>query len=97
MLATVPLSYHVQGTACWIMMRAMIKVQDYLDTLKTGKYAMVINVHDEIVLDFPYKPSKGNLPKVKRIQAIMESVGPCVGIPLTCSIQYHPKNWSESE
>ena len=92
-LATVPLNYHVQGTACWIMCRAMVKVQKYLDTIGP-EYKMIMNVHDEIVLDFP-KGKKRNLPKVRRIKHIMESVGDCVGIPLTCGIDYHPNNWSE--
>ena len=97
-LATVPLNYHVQGTACWIMGRAMVKVQAYLDTL--GKdYKMIMNVHDEIVLDFPKgkRGKKSNLPKIRRIKYIMESLGNCVGIPLTCGIEYHKDNWSEGE
>lgn len=95
---TIPLNYHVQSTACWIVMRAMIKVQSYLDELnkKREQFFMIMNVHDELVLDFPHKPHKGNLPKVKRIQRIMESIGDCINVPLTCDIEYHNKNWSES-
>lgn len=96
---TIPLNYHVQGTACWIMCRAMVKVQAYLDILnrehKGKNYQMIMNVHDEIVLDFPKRLRKGNLPKVQKIRKIMESIGDCVGVPLTCGIDYHPNNWSE--
>jgi DNA polymerase I-like protein with 3'-5' exonuclease and polymerase domains len=103
---TVPFNYHVQGTACWIMTRAMIKVQDYLNQLNRkaiakGKpeYHMVMQVHDEMVLDFPYKPNKGNLKKVERIRNLMSSIGNDLmpAVNLTCGLDYHPNNWSESE
>lgn len=92
-LPTVPLNYHVQGTACWVMMRAMIKVQDYLDTLGDG-WKMVMNVHDEIVLDFP--SSKRYKPKVNKVRKLMESVGEAIGIPLTVGVDYHPNNWAQA-
>ncbi|MHA2066390.1 MAG: hypothetical protein ACXABY_18620, partial [Candidatus Thorarchaeota archaeon] len=50
---TIPLSYHVQGTAMWWMMKAMIRVQEYLDRLEG--YHLVMQVHDELVFDFPRK------------------------------------------
>lgn len=97
-MSTIPLNYHVQGTACWVMMRAMIKVQAYLDRLneKAGyeDYFIIMNVHDEIVLDLP-KGKKQNLPKVKKIRQLMESIGDAISVPLTCGIDYHPNNWSE--
>lgn len=55
---TIPLNYHVQGTAMWWMMKAMIRCQEYLDNfnenrvLKARAY-MIMQVHDEIVFDFP--------------------------------------------
>ena len=62
-LSTVPLSYHVQGTAMWWTFKAMIRVQAKLDEWRAksgfdGHIAM--QVHDEIVLDLPKKgdPSK---------------------------------------
>src|SRR5690606_34169720 len=61
---TVPLNYHVQGTACWIMARAMVKVQEYFDNISIDA-RIVMNVHDEIVIDLPYRANRGNLPKVK--------------------------------
>lgn len=96
-LQTVPLSYHIQGTACWVIIRAMVKVQEYLDTLKDCR--LVIQVHDELVLDFPVgkgkEPWKTNLIKLRKVQKIMESMGDCIGIPLTTSCEYHQHNWSE--
>lgn len=106
-LPTVPLNYHVQGTAMWWMMKAMIRCQEYLDTLN-GHY-MVMQVHDEIVFDFPKsKCSLGkttkkyigsqhlfNLSKIRKIARLMEQGGDDIGVPTPVSIEYHGETWSE--
>ena len=92
---TIPLNYHVQGTACWIMMRAMVKVQDYLDSLGEG-YRLVMNVHDEIVVEMPKKKNRGNISKVTRVKELMESIGEYIGVTLTCGMDYHPNYWSQT-
>lgn len=56
-LPTVPLNYRTQGSACWWMMKAMIRCQAQLDqwnsTLAYPDYHMVMQVHDELVFDLP--------------------------------------------
>lgn len=57
-LPTVPLSYHVQGTAMWWTMKAMIRCQKKLDEWNEecripNHYRIALQVHDEIVFDFP--------------------------------------------
>ena len=89
---TIPLNYHVQGTACWVIQQAMLKVHEYLSTLPG--YYMIMQVHDELVFDFPFKKNKRNLPKINKIRLLMESCGKDIGIPLTCGVDYHPDNWS---
>lgn len=126
-LATVPLSYHVQGTAMWWMMVSQINCQAKLDEWNkelshnfqvqweiAGKskfdlqkhmhehltrmgYRMTMQVHDEIVFDFPYVPDKGNLPKVRELTKIMAKSGERIGIPIPAGIEYHEHNWSEGE
>lgn len=68
-LPTVPLSYHVQGSAMWWTFKAMIRVQEQLDKWNKrdgfdGYIAM--QVHDELVLALPKRgdPSKWD-PKSK--------------------------------
>lgn len=95
-IPTVPLNYHVQGTACWVMMRAMLKVQEYFDSMKDFDARIVMNVHDEIVIDLPYAANRGNLPKVRKVQHLMASCGDDVGVKLTAGMNYHPNNWSEA-
>lgn len=94
---TIPFNFYIQGTACWVKFRAMIDCQKYLDTLNIdiNSYFIIMDVHDELVFDFPYKKDKGNLPKIKRIQSIMENVGDDFGVPLSTSASYHSDNWSE--
>lgn len=96
-LPTVPLSYHVQGTAMWCTNKAMVRCQKYLDELTERDprgYYMVLQVHDEIVFDFP-KGGKANLGKIKHVQRLMEMSGDDIGVPLKAAISYHPNNWME--
>jgi len=95
---TVPLNYHVQGTAMWWMMKAMIRCYNYLTDLsrrRRKEYKMIMQVHDEIVFDFPYRPDKRNLSIVKKVAKLMEEGGNDIGIPTPVSIEYHKNNWSE--
>jgi hypothetical protein len=56
-LPTVPLNYHVQSTACWWMLKAMIQVQSQLDEWRRGPghfdAHIVLQVHDELVVKMP--------------------------------------------
>lgn len=90
---TVPLNYRVQSTACWVIMRAMIKVQEYLDTLRDG--FLILQIHDELVLDFPFRENQGNKGKLLKVKRIMESIGDRINVPLLCGLSYHPNKWSE--
>jgi hypothetical protein len=105
---TVPLNYHVQGTAMWWTMMAMIRCQDYLDTLNKPisshlrthlGYHMTIQCHDELVFDFPRgtgpEPWKTNLPKIRRIQGIMERCGADIGVLTPVGTEYHESSWAE--
>ncbi len=57
-LPTVPLNYHIQGTAMQWMAKAMSRCQGKLDEWNDdcgidGHYRTVLQVHDELVFDFP--------------------------------------------
>lgn len=98
---TTPLNYHVQSTACWVAMKAMLRCQEYLNEYNAGvpeskRAYMIIQVHDEIVFDLP-AGGKKNLPKVNKLRRLMEASGEDIGIPLRCSVTYHPESWSEEK
>ncbi len=107
-LPTVPLNYFVSGTAMQWMMKAMIRVQEYLDEQnerlrESARSYMIMQVHDELVFDFPRGrelsgspgPQYRNLSKIRKIQRLMEQGGDDIGIPTPVSIEYHGDNWSE--
>lgn len=101
---TVPLNYHVQGTAMWWMCRAMVRCQGVLDIwnakLPKAEYLMVMQVHDELVFDFPKRRIRrpdgkivyGNLALAREIQAAMELGGKYIGVPTPVSVEYHAEN-----
>jgi DNA polymerase I-like protein with 3'-5' exonuclease and polymerase domains len=102
-LETVPLNYRIQGTACWWMQSAMIRVQELFDKWRreTGFEAYIImQVHDEMVFDFPKasdpkkNPKGSNLWRIREVQKLMAMGGDDIGIPTPVSAEYHENNWS---
>ena len=112
-LPTVPLNYHVQSTAMWWMQEAMIKCQEQLDEWNVKVFhgppykadrnchRMVLQVHDELVFDFPRgwgeEPWKTNLPKIRRLQRLMESCGEGISVPTPVAIEWHGESWAEGK
>lgn len=109
-LPTVPLSYHVQGTAGVWMKHGMIRVQPQLDEwykASAGRWygRMVMTVHDELVFDLPRmahpkrNPKASNLWRIRVIQKILEQGGQYLvpSVPTKVSVSYHQSNWAEEE
>lgn len=97
---TVPLSYVVQGTAGRVTERALVrchaKLEQWNAEAHSRRYWIAMEVHDEIVFDFPAGGRK-NLGKVAAIRKIMEQSGKDIGIPLKVDVSYHPENWLEEK
>lgn len=97
---TIPLNYFVQGTAMWWMRRSMVKVHDYLEKVskETGEvYKIVMQVHDEMVFDFPRGETyHDNLKIAVNVKKLMESCGDDIGIPIPVSIEYTTTSWDET-
>lgn len=89
---TIPFNYHIQSTAMWCTSRAMVKCQEYLDQLRDD-WSIALQVHDEIVFQFP--KTCNYAPKLRKLKKIMESIGNCIGVPLTVGVDVHVDNWSE--
>lgn len=108
---TLPLNYKVQGTAMWWMMKAMIRVQKYLDKINRDRepdqhFHIIMQVHDELVFCCPRSKNKkrkdgtrykSNLPIIRKAVKLMEKGGNDIGIPTPVNIEYHPSNWGNSE
>jgi hypothetical protein len=101
-LPTVPLNYHVQGTAGWIQTKSINrcgpKLAEWTREDPRG-FWMIADVHDELLFDFPAgegpEPWRTNLPKVRELQALMERGGEDVGVPTPVDVEWCPKNWAE--
>jgi DNA polymerase I-like protein with 3'-5' exonuclease and polymerase domains len=118
-LSTVPLSYHIQGSAMWCTSKAMVRCFSKINEwnreelfqakmLKSGYdarvkylrkhgYRLAMQIHDEIVFDFPFVENKGNAWRIKEMQRLMEASGDDINVPLKVAITYNPDNWSKGE
>lgn len=105
-LSTVPLSYHIQGSAMWWMLKAMIRCQEQMDEWNRqagirDHYRFALQIHDELVFDFPKKehpkksPARSNLGRIRILQRLMAQGGDDFGIPTPVSCEHHEHNWSE--
>ena len=83
----------------------MIRCDEYLQELNSAgsqKYYMPIQVHDELVFDFP-KPAEPIEPTetldlnslVRRLTMLMRKGGKDIGIPTPVAVTTHPETWSE--
>lgn len=83
---TIPLAYHVSGTAMDLTAAAMIECQKQLDVWNRecgipDNYRMVLQVHDELFFDWPKaehpkkNPRRSNLARARIIQRVMEQCG----------------------
>lgn len=114
-LPTVPLNYHVQGTAMQWTTKAMVRVANKLKQWREEMGFdghLVMQVHDELVLDFPkskkhpketkdeksiFRTGMSNLWRIRIIQKLMERGGEDIGIPTPVSATYHEHTWDEGE
>lgn len=110
-IPTKPFSHHVQGTAMWWMMKAMIRCQEKLDEWRDRDGFdgfITLQVHDELVFDFPKSgrsiavqaASKArlrgdNLWRARTVQRLMEQGGDDIGVPTPVSVSYHEHDYSE--
>lgn len=96
---TLPFNYHVSGSAMLATRKAMVRTWNALHGWnhqdRGADRRMILQVHDEIVYDFPAGGVK-NLPEVNAIKDLMEKSGDDFGIPLRVAVSYHPKNWAEA-
>jgi DNA polymerase I-like protein with 3'-5' exonuclease and polymerase domains len=103
-LPTVPLNYRTQSTAMWWTSQAMVRCQEQLDRWREEDGfdgLMILQVHDEIVWDFPRAadprtdPENSNLWRMEVMKGHMEIGGDHIGIPTPTSLSFHPEVYSE--
>lgn len=104
-LETVPLNYHIQGSAMWWTMKAQIRCEEVIAQWRreTGNQFdayVAMQVHDELVFALPraadprVDPAASNLGRAKELARAMERGGDDFGYPTPVGIEYHPDTWS---
>lgn len=100
-LTTTPFNYHVSGTACECKNLALIRCSEQCAKWRAEGFDahVAMEVHDEILIDMPAAPSKGNLPHIRILQALMERSGqdliPQIRTPV--AVKYHSETWAIGE
>lgn len=100
-LETVPLSYHIQGTAMWWTNKGMVRCYNTLREWNRKGFDgfITLQVHDEMVFDFPKRahplqdPKRSNLGRIKVMQSLMEQSGDDIGVPTPVGLEYHEHSW----
>lgn len=83
-------NYLIQGSCADAMKLAMVRTQDYL---KDYKAKIVLQVHDELVLEVP----KGEEFVVSEVRKIMEGAYPASLLPLTVGVEWSPRSLADKE
>lgn len=101
---TIPLNYHVSGSAMWWTGKAMIRCQEQLDQWNRSNpaedWAIALQVHDELVFDFPKaahpkkNPKSSNLARARVLQKLMEQGGVDISVPTPVGLKYHEEHWA---
>lgn len=95
-----------KNTAMWCTMKAMVRVQERFDRWEKEDgfdAKIMLQVHDELVIDFPAKrdqsdkPNPDNVRRIKEVQSLMSKSGEDIGVPLTVGVSWHPNDWSHGE
>lgn len=88
-------NYFIQGSAGWAIQVAMNRIWRYLKDIPD--YKMILQVHDELVFDFPLAEPGVNENIIFHIADLMEKSGDDIGIPLPVEINRHTDSWAVGE
>jgi len=85
----------------WWMGMAMIRCHRYLTEVSRDRgerYSIIMQVHDEMVFDFPRgrgkEPQFDNLSIIQECMSLMRAGGDDIGLPTPVSCKYHPESWA---
>ncbi len=89
-------NYFIQGSAGWAIQVAMNRVYEYLKQYGP-EYKMILQVHDELVFDFPVAAPGVNERIICDVARIMEMSGDDINIPLPVEVNRHTESWAAKE
>lgn len=99
-LSTTPFNYHISGTACECKNLALIRCADQCAVWREEGFDawMILEVHDELLFDFPKgKSIDSNLWRAHILRDHMEQSGKDLvpSIPTPVKVEYHSVTWAE--
>ncbi len=99
-LSTTPFNYHTSGTACECKNLALIRCADQCAQWRDEGFDawVILEVHDEILFDFPKGESwDSNLWRAMILRDLMEQSGEDLvpSIPTPVKVEYHSVTWAE--
>ena len=99
-------NYIVQGCEGDIVKNAMIMVSDYLKSdcifkhckIKPEEAYLTLQVHDELVFDFPQEKFEGqHIPALRQIVSLMEQAGEDIDMITPVDVEVTHTNWAETK
>jgi DNA polymerase-1 len=89
-------NYEVQGTAAEILKRGQVAVDEYLRRATGGEAAIILPIHDEIVIEWP-RARRAELPAcLREIRELMIDC-PGLSVPLEVEVKLSTTNWASAE
>jgi len=90
--AFVATNYLIQGTAADILKRAQVRVDKYLKAATGGEVAILLPIHDELVIEYPRK-RMADVQEVLRSSVELMQDFPEIDVPLDAEMQVAAANW----
>jgi DNA polymerase I-like protein with 3'-5' exonuclease and polymerase domains len=102
-MPTTSFCYHISGTACQWMRKAMVRCEPQLEEWRRRGFDafITLQVHDELVFDMPKRanplknPKASNLGRIRVLQRLMEQGGDDIGVPIPVAVEYNEISWDE--
>lgn len=95
-LAYIGTNYLIQGTAADILKRSQVQVHQYLKQATGGEVAILLPIHDELILEYPRK----RLPDAPEILSGVESLMtnfPQFDVPMAVEFQVSTVDWENKK
>jgi DNA polymerase-1 len=86
-------NYVVQGTAAGILKRAQIRVHKYLQDATGGEAALILPIHDELVIEWPRKRLSEAKACLREIRELMIDF-PQFSVPMEIEVEISTRDWA---
>jgi len=86
-------NYYIQGTAAGVLKRAQVRVAKILEEQTGGEVALLLPIHDEVIIECPRKRLKDAQEVFQNVRAAMEDF-PQFKVPMKVEIKIATASWA---